>query len=140
VIEVIRDTQRRGGSRDEAGLTSLELVLIAPALFVLLFLGAQLALWYLAGSVATSAAHDGANAGAFAAAGPGAAYSRANAIVTGPGGGLLGTPSVTVTADGRTVTVRVDGSAPSIVPGLDLPVHAKAVTPIEAFQPQKAKP
>ena len=137
---MIGDVQRRDGSRDEAGVTSLELVLIAPALFVLLFLGAQLALWYLAGSVATSAARDGANAGAFAAAGPDAAYRRANAIVTGPGGGLLSAPAVTVTADARTVTVKVDGNAPSIVPGLDLPVHATAVTPIEAFQPETPKP
>lgn len=132
-----RATQRRGGTRDEAGLSSLELVLIAPALLVLLFLGAQLALWYLAGSIANSAARDGANAGAAAAAGPSAAYSRANAIVTGPGGGILTSPAVTVTADANTVTVKVDGTAPSIVPGLDLPVHATANTPVEVFRPEK---
>lgn len=132
-----RIKQRRGGRHDEAGLTSLELVLIAPALLVLLFLGAQLALWYLAGSVANSAARDGANAGAFAATGPDAAYSRADAIVTGPGSGILTGPSITVTADAQRVTVRVDGSAPSILPGLDLPVHASAATPVEAFRPEK---
>lgn len=129
--------RRRGAPRREAGLSSLELVLIAPALFVLLFLGAQLALWYLAGSIATSAARDGANAGATAAAGPAAAYHRADAVVTGPGIGILTGPAVTVTADANTVTVTVVGAAPSLIPGLELPVHAIAATPVETFQPDQ---
>jgi Flp pilus assembly protein TadG len=128
--------RRRGCHRDEKGLSSLELVLIAPALFVLLFLGAQLALWYLAGSIATSAARDGANAGATGAAGPAAAYNRADAVVTGPGVGILSGPSVSVNATADTVTVTVAGAAPSLIPGLELPVHAVAATPVESFRPE----
>ncbi len=126
-------TSRR---RDEKGMSTPELVLIAPALLVLIFLGAQFALWYFAGSVATTAARDGANAGAAGNAGGAVAYNRATSVISGPGAGVL-TATVAVTATGQTVTVKVDGNAVSLIPGMSLPVHATAATPAESFTTER---
>jgi Flp pilus assembly protein TadG len=125
-----------GRRRDQRGVTALETVLIAPALLALIFASIQFALWYYAGTVARAAASEGSQAGAVGAAGPAAASAKANAVIAGPGSGILHAGSVQTDERGGYVTVTVRGKAPSLVVGLDLGVAATSTKPLEQFSPQ----
>lgn len=128
--------KRYGAGRDEAGVTTLEFVLIAPALITLIFGIIQFSLWYYAGEVARTAATSGATAGATANAGVGAARTEANTVLAGPGGGIVHASQVAVTPQGPNMTVTVTGHATSLVLGLTLDVHATSSEPIEQFSPE----
>src|SRR5262245_52999019 len=57
-----RSSSRPRRRRDEKGSASVELVILLPALFAVLFLGMQAALCYHARTVAIAAAQEGARA------------------------------------------------------------------------------
>jgi Flp pilus assembly protein TadG len=118
-------------------LAALEFVIVAPALLALIFAVIQFSLWYYAGSVARAAAREGANAGAEAPLDPGAAARTAQAVVTGPGGGVVRHVGVQVSPSGdEAITVVVTGNAPSLVLGVRLPVRATGTAPLEVFRPE----
>lgn len=126
-------TGRRATARqDERGVTTLEFVLVAPALVALIFGIIQFALWYYAGEVVRSAA----TSAAAAAATGGGAGSEATSVLAGPGNGIVQAPTVTSGHSGDLVTVTVTGHAPSLVLGVHLDVHATASEPLEQFTPQ----
>src|SRR5215207_4306223 len=53
---------RLGSTRSERGSTSVQMVILMPVLFSVMFLGLQAALFYHARTVAIAAAQDGARA------------------------------------------------------------------------------
>ena len=115
----------------ERGATTIEMVLLLPVLFGIVFLGLQAALYYYAATVAGAAAQDGArvaaaHGGGGLGAGTAAAWSAldqshgslSNYQVTGSAG--TGGPSMTVT-----------GETLSVLPGMVFTVTRSASLPWE---------
>lgn len=114
---------------------TLEVAILTPALFLLIFAVIQGALWYHARTVALGAAQEGARVAAAetATAGDGAA-AAANYISIAGGDDVLRNAAI---APSHTVTearVTVSGQPPSVIPGWSGPaISQTAAFPVERF-------
>ncbi len=127
----------RRALRGDRGSVSVELVIATPLLLFMLLAIIQFALWSHAEHIAQAAASQGLAAARVqdgtAAAGSASAQQMLDQLDSGP---LTG---ASVNADrSATATVRISGTATSVVPFLHLPVHAEAVGPVERFVPDLA--
>jgi Flp pilus assembly protein TadG len=118
--------------RRERGSTSIQMVLLMPALFSVMFLGMQGALFYHARTVAIAAAQEGART----AAGLNGTVSRgaqdAYAFVADAGGDhVLRAPKVSSSRSATTATVTVTGRSLSVIPGWTPAVTQSASVPVE---------
>ena len=104
--------------RLERGSASIELVILLPALFAIMFLGLQAALFYHARTVAIAAAQEGARAAGAepgrAAAGVGAATAF---IIEAGGDDVLRSASATSDRSLTRAVVTVQGFSLSGIPG-----------------------
>ena len=116
----------------ERGSTSIQMVMLMPALFAIMFLGLQGALYYYASNVAGAAAHEGASAAS--------AYQNRESQGVGPRAasdaleqshGSLQDWQVAMTTTADAVTVTVTGHPLSVLPGLELRVARSATLPWE---------
>ncbi|MEO3936764.1 TadE family protein [Dermatophilaceae bacterium Soc4.6] len=122
----------------ERGAASIQIVILMPALFLLMFVGVQAALIYHARTVAIAAAAEGARAGAAqgvsSGAAPSVARSAATAFVAAAGGrDVLAGLSVTTSRTAATSTVVVTGTTPSVVPGWTPRISQSASSPREGL-------
>lgn len=121
--------------RGERGSVSAELVLATPLLLLMLLVIVQFGLWSHATHIAQAAASQGLAAarvqGGTSAAGSASAQQMLDQLAHGP---LTGA-SVSADRTGTTASIRIAGSATSVVPFLHLPVHAEAAGPLERFLP-----
>lgn len=108
-------TDRRH-TQNERGAAAIEMVVLLPALFAVLFLGMQAALYFHARTVAIAAAQEGARAAAAEGARSSAAVAAANAFLADAGDGLEA-PSVRPGRTSTSATVTVSGHALSVIPG-----------------------
>lgn len=116
--------------RDERGAGSIEMVILLPALFAVLFLGMQAALCYHARTIAIAAAQEGARAAAASHARSGDGVAAANAYLADTGDSLESTrASARRTATTATVTVR--GYALSVIPGWRPVITQRASAEVE---------
>ena len=128
------DWRRRGASRrcGETGSVSIQMVMLLPVLFAVMFLGMQAALFYHARTVAIAAAEQGARAagarGGTVAAGTTAA---GDFVATAGGDGVLKAASATGSRTPTTATVTVTGQAMSVIPGWTLTITQSATMPVE---------
>ena len=103
-----------------------------PALFAVMFLGMQAALFYHARTLAIAAAQEGAQAAAGqnsqGSDGTGAATSF---IAHAGGDGVLAGASATASRTATTVTVTVTGHSLSVIPGWNPVIVQSATVPIE---------
>ena len=111
---------------------SIELLIILPALFAVMFLGLQAALYFHARTVAIAAAQEGART---AGAEHGRTFdgiSAAHAFIADAGGDdvLIG-PSVSGHRTATVAMVRVVGSSLSVIPGWTPVVRQSASVPVE---------
>ena len=121
----------RGAPRDQ-GSASVQLVILMPALFLLMFTGMQAALIYHARTVAIAAAQEGARAAAAQWGTVDAGHAAAEAFIAAAGGDdVLGGVTVSVALDGATATVTVAGDTLSVVPGWEPVVVQSAAAPVE---------
>lgn len=113
----------------------MELVIATPLLLLILLAIIQFALWSHATHIAQAAASQGLAAAraqdGTAAAGSASAQQMLNQLDSGP----LSGASVHAERSATAATVRISGTATSVVPFLHLPVHAEAVGPVERFVP-----
>jgi Flp pilus assembly protein TadG len=118
--------------RDERGSTSIELLIILPALFAVMFLGVQAALYYHARTVAIAAAQEGARTAGAEHGRTSEGVGAARAFIADAGGNdvLLG-PSVSGTRTATVATVRVVGKSLSVIPGWAPVVRQSASVPVE---------
>ena len=118
--------------RDERGSVSIELVILLPALFAVLFLGMQAALYYHARTVAIAAAQEGARAAGAETGTRSDGVEAANGFVAEAGGDdvLVGANS-TADRTATTVTVTVSGHSLSVIPGWTPKVVQSASLPTE---------
>ena len=125
-------SSRRCRRRDERGSLSIELVILLPALFAVMFLGMQAALFYHARTVAIAAAQEGARAAGAEHGREGDGVGAANDFLAEAGGDDV-LPGATATANrtATTVTVVVQGHSLSVIPGWSPIVRQEASVPVE---------
>lgn len=121
-----------GSRRQERGSASIELVILLPALFAVMFLGMQAALFYHARTVAIAAAQEGARAAGGENGTASDGISAANVFVAAAGGDdVLASASTTSNRTTTTVTVTVTGQSLSVIPGWAPVVTQSASLPVE---------
>lgn len=121
----------RGTHRqDERGAVSIEMVVLLPALFAVLFLGMQAALYYHARTIAIAAAQEGARAAAANQAGSADGVSAASAYLADAGDSLESSRA-TAQRTGTTATVTVRGRALSVIPGWRPVITQRASAEVE---------
>jgi Flp pilus assembly protein TadG len=125
-------SSRRLRRRDEQGSISVELVILLPALFALMFVGMQAALFHHARTVAIAAAQEGARAAGAEQARESEGIRAANEFLTGAGGDdALMTTAVTADRTTTTATVTVTGFSLSVIPGWKVRITQSATAPVE---------
>lgn len=122
----------------DRGAVSAELVIATPLLLLMLLAIVQFALWSHATHIAQAAASQGlavtrAQDGT-AAAGSASAQQMLDQLAHGP---LTGA-SVSTDRTATSASIRISGTATSVIPFLHLPVHAEAAGPVERFVPDLA--
>jgi Flp pilus assembly protein TadG len=126
----------RRALRGDRGAVSAELVILTPLLMLMLMTIVQFALWSHATHIAQAAAAHGLAAArahnGTAAAGTASAHQVLDQLADGP----LTDSAVTADRSATSAWVRISGTATSVVPFLDLPVHAEAAGPVERFVPK----
>lgn len=121
---------------NESGSASVELVILLPALFAVMFLGMQAALYHHARTVAIAAAQEGARAaGAESAREADGSRAAETFIVQAGGDDVLRDAESTATRTATTATVTVRGASLSVIPGWRLTVRQSATMPVERLTP-----
>lgn len=121
-----------GVGHRERGSTSLQLVLLLPALFSVMFLGMQGALYYHARTVAIAAAQEGARTAAgLDGTGPAGAQDAHAFIVDAGGDDVLTAPQISSARSATTATVTITGRSLSVIPGWSPVVTQSASVPVE---------
>ena len=110
-----------------------ETVLVVPALLLLISLVIQFGLWYHAQHVVQAAAQEGARAARMEGATAADGRARIEAFLAATGSGVVRSRTVDVQRTPDRVTVRVEGRAAAVVPGLRLGLRAEAASPVEEF-------
>jgi Flp pilus assembly protein TadG len=127
-----------GVLRGDRGSASVELALATVALLLILLGIVQFALWSHATHVAQAATSHGLAAAraqnGTAAAGTASAQQMLDQLGQGP----LTNTSVNSHRSNESASVRITGTASSVIPFLSLPVHAEAGGPVERFDTQVA--
>lgn len=119
-------------STSERGSGSIQLALLLPALFLVMFLGMQAALYYHARTVAIAAAQEGARAAGAETGTTGTGITAARGFVDAAGGDdVLSGVTVTGRRTATTVTLTVSGHAMSVIPGWSPTLEQSATAPIE---------
>ena len=131
--------RKKRAAGDEAGVSTLEAVLVFPALLLLLMLIIQFALWYHASDLATAAAQDGTRAARVQGATASDGAAEANQLLDQTGRSILQGRQVLVERTRDVTRVEVRGTCIELVPFLHLPVHAVAESPTERFRGRLAR-
>lgn len=124
-----RRLRRRCGER---GSVSIELVILLPVLFAVMFLGMQAALYYHARTVAIAAAQEGARAAGGEQGKTSDGIAAAASFVDDAGGDdvLIGA-SASANRTATVATVTVEGRSLSVIPGWSPVVRQSATVPVE---------
>lgn len=111
------------------------MVIVFPLAMLIVLLCVQAGLWFLSRAAANDAAFDGARAAAVVGATSASAKNEASSVLSKVAGPLVSSDSINVTRNATTATVSVSARSESILPGLSLPIHASASSPLESFRP-----
>lgn len=118
--------------RDERGSASIQLVILLPALFAVLFIGMQAALFYHARTVAIAAAQEGARAAGAEHGHESDGVQAANDFIAEAGGhDVLTSTSLTADRTATQATVTVSGYSLSVIPGWHVRITQSATVPVE---------
>jgi Flp pilus assembly protein TadG len=123
----------RQALRHDRGAVSAELVIAVPVLLMLLLAIVQFALWSHATHIAQAAAAQGLSA---ARAHDGTAHAgaaKAQQLLDRLAQNVLTDTSVNAERTVESASVRISGTATTVVPFLRLPVRAEAAGPVERF-------
>jgi Flp pilus assembly protein TadG len=116
----------------ERGSSSIQMVILMPALFSIMFLGMQGALYYHARTVAIAAAQEGARAAGSQNGTAAEGVSAASSFVSDAGGkDVLPGAHMTGGRSATTATVTVTGTSLSVIPGWSPAVSQSASVPVE---------
>jgi Flp pilus assembly protein TadG len=116
----------------ERGSSSIQMVILMPALFSIMFLGMQGALYYHARTVAIAAAQEGARAAGTQNGTVTGGLSAASSFVSDAGGkDVLPGAHMTGGRSATIATVTVTGTSLSVIPGWSPAVSQSASVPVE---------
>ena len=101
----------------ERGSTSIQMVILMPALFAVMFLGMQAALIYHARTLAIASAQEGARVAGAENGTTAAGITTARTYLAQTAGDALTSSTVTGTRTATTATITVRGVALSVLPG-----------------------
>jgi Flp pilus assembly protein TadG len=125
-------SRRPRGRQGERGSASIELVILLPALFAVMLLGMQAALYHHAQTVAIAAAQEGARATGGEHGSESDGVETAAAFVEDAGGDdVLPGATTNATRSATTATVVVRGHSLSVIPGWSPEVRQVASVPVE---------
>ncbi|WP_344598033.1 TadE/TadG family type IV pilus assembly protein [Streptomyces violaceusniger] len=110
-----------------------EIVLVLPLLFTLVLVIGQVTVWAHATHMAQATASHALSATRVEDGTAQSGRSDAQQVLDQLGHGPLRGAHISVTRDVESASVRVEGTATSVVPFLHLPVHAEAAGPVEKF-------
>ncbi len=127
----LRLATHRRRRRWERGSVSVELVVLLPAMFAIVLLGVQGALYYHAHTVAIAAAQEGARAAGAKDSSVGAGIAAATDFVTDVGQHAITEVSVGGERGDQVARITVTGTAASILPGFAPQITARAEAPVE---------
>jgi len=117
---------------NDRGSATVQIVVLMPALFLLMFTGMQAALIYHARTVAIAAAQEGARVAAAQYSSAAAGDVAAEQFIASAGGeDVLRGVTVTATRDATTASVVVAGATMSVVPGWTPQIVQSASAPVE---------
>jgi hypothetical protein len=121
---------------DERGAATAELVIATPALLFMLLLVVQVGLTFHAAHIASSVAQESARVARNQDGTEAQAEAEGNALMERLGARLVYRPEVHVDKPpgADQVIATVEGYGPQVIPGWRLPIHAKAVGPVEKFR------
>lgn len=126
---------RRGRADGEDGSVTVELVVVAPVLLLLLLVAVQAGMWWHATHIAESVA---AHALAAARAQDGTAasgYASGQGVAAQLAGQMLTDVEVVIDRGPDVTSVEVTGTALAVIPGVALPVRAEATGTSERATP-----
>src|SRR5579884_4020504 len=115
---------------DESGEVT-EVVLVTPALLFLVMLVLQFGLWYHAAHVAQAAAQEGVRTARLDGGTAEDGRQRAEQLLERAGPTIVGDPVVDASRDVDTAVVEVQGRSVAVIPGMRLPIRARAQSPVE---------
>ena len=126
-----RARPRLGG---DVGLVALEWAIIAPAVFLLVFVPMQAAWYFHARNLALAAAEEGVRVARADGSSVGAGVARANEFLAESGGqDVLLNSSVAPEGTTEEIRITVSGNAITLMPVFDLSVTQTAAGPVERF-------
>lgn len=111
----------------------VEVVVLVPVVMLLVLVAVQFVLWGHAEQVVQLAAAEANGAASAYGATSGAGERAAEGVLSGAGSSVEGAHVVVRQDTPGTTSVRVTGTAPVVLPGLDLAVSASAVGPRQRF-------
>lgn len=120
---------------DQRGAGTVELVIAAPLLLLLILLIAQFALYLHAMHIAQAAASEALSAARVSGGSEAVGNAEGQRVLTQLGSGPLQGTSVEVQRGPTQVSVTVTGTVIEVIPFAILTVHAEAVGPVEKFTP-----
>lgn len=123
----------------ERGSVSIQLVILMPAMFAVMFLGLQAALTYHARTLAIASAQEGARAAGAQNGTAGAGIRTARDYLTATGGDALTSTTVTGERTATTATVTVRGVALSVLPGWRPAITQSASVTVERITRSSAQ-
>ena len=127
-----RPRRARVALRGDRGAVTVQVVVLMPAMFLLMFTGMQAALIYHGRTVALAAAQEGARVAAVMSSTAQAGEVAAAQFVDSAGGqDVLRDATVTATRDATTAQVTVSGTTLTVVPGWVPTITQSAVAPLE---------
>ena len=126
-----RSSRRRRRRRDEHGSTSIQMVLLMPALFAVMLLGMQAALHYHARTLAIAAAQEGARAAGAQGGTKADGITTAMTYLAATAGDSLTVTGVIGSRTATTATITVRGTALSVLPGWTPTITQSASVPVE---------
>jgi Flp pilus assembly protein TadG len=117
--------------RADIGSASIQFVVLMPALFTIMFLGLQAALFYHAGALASAAAREGARVAGAENGSAGAGILEARDYIADTAGDSLRAAEVRGSRSQTTATVAVSGKPLSVIPGWKPTVRKSASVAVE---------
>ncbi len=123
--------------RGDRGDATTEMVLTVPALMLVVFIIIQFGIWYHANNVAEAAAQEGVRAARVMDGTATAGQTTAAAFMTRNAPGAVTGTVVSATRNINIAQVDINATLAAIIPGIRLPVHATAVSPVERFRPAR---
>jgi Flp pilus assembly protein TadG len=121
------------GRRGESGQAA-EAVIVFPVFLLIIIAIIQFGLWYHASAVAKAAVTEGVRAARAegATADDGRVVTEAFLAQLGPS--VVQNVTLQVNRDTDTARIELRATAKNVLPGLDLPIHALAESPVERFR------